>query len=135
MSETGLTVHLPEADARELERIARESGQNIAEAGALLIQEGVRRHLYAGVEFRQTPTGRDAYLAGTRLAIWQVVQISREFEGDTERTAQHLDIPLAQIQAALNYAQAYPEEIEAAIADAEGGDFEKLSKIIPGLKG
>jgi len=135
MSKNGLTVHLPEADTRELERIAREPGQNLADAGALLIKEGVRRHLFTGVEFRQTPTGRQAYLAGTRLAVWQVVQIAREFEGHPERTAQHLEIPAAQIQAALNYARAYPEEIEAAIADAEGADFESLSKIIPGLKG
>src|SRR5437868_5456276 len=75
MSEGIVSVTLPEAERRELERMARQLGRSPGETGSLLIQEGVRRHQFTDLDFRQTPTGRHAYIAGTRLAVWQIMQI------------------------------------------------------------
>src|SRR5437763_8032473 len=98
MSEKVLSVPLPEAEQLELERVARELGRTPNETGSLFIQEGLRRHQFADVELRQTPAGRYAYIAGTRLAIWQIIQIATEFGGDAQRTAQHLRVPTHYIQ-------------------------------------
>ncbi len=129
-----LPVRLHKNDEQELERVARQWGRTPGDAGATLIQEGLRRHQCAGLDFRQTPTGRHAYIAGTRLAVWQIIQIARRFKNDVERTAKHLGCPASDVRAAQNYAKAYPEEIESAIEDCEGEDFESLSRLIPGLK-
>ncbi|MBI4316846.1 MAG: hypothetical protein HY675_00030 [Chloroflexi bacterium] len=90
--------------------------------GALLLRSVLGKALiqqdFAFIEFRDSPVGRQAYLQGTRLAIWQIASVARDFQGDVAKTAEHLDRPQVQI-AALNYAAAFPEEIQAAIADNE----------------
>ena len=70
------------------------------------------------MELRDSAVGRQAYLVGRRLAVWQVVALTRDFGGDAERTAAHLELPKVFVAAALAYARAYPEEVEAAIADS-----------------
>ena len=45
--------------------------------------------------------------------------------------AEHLQWRQAKVQAAVNYAAAFPEEISEAIADNEGTDFEALKRMLP----
>ncbi len=59
--------------------------------------------------------------------------IARSFGGDAEKTADYLQWPLDQIQAALQYARDFPEEIEAAIADNDSYDSAKLRGMLPNL--
>ena len=37
---------------------------------------------FAGIEFRDTGIGRQAYLRGTRLAVWMVALVARDFGDD-----------------------------------------------------
>ena len=126
-----LSMRIQEDQDERLKRMARKLGHSPAETGALLIEEGLRRSEFAFIDFRDTTAGRQAYLQGTRLTVWIVVQIARGYGGDAEKTAKHLERSPLQVQAALNYAKAFPEEIEAAIKDNEACDFESLSRMLP----
>lgn len=60
-----------------------------------------------------------------------VVKIARSYAGSVPKTAEHLNRPPLQIQAALNYAKAFPEEIESAIRDNDSYDFTRISQMLP----
>ena len=124
-------MRIPGTQDDRLQRLARKLGHTPAETGALLIEEGLRRTEFAFIDFRDTALGRQAYLQGSRLSVWIVVKIVRAYGGDVEKAAAHLRRPPIQIQAAVNYAKAFPDEIEAAIKDNDSYTFEKLSQVLP----
>jgi hypothetical protein len=131
MPSTVVSLRVSEAQAERLQRKARRLGRSPSETGAILLEESLRRDEFAFIDFRDSPPGRQAFLQSTRLAVWMVVKISRRFEGDVEKTAAYLHRPPAHIQAALNYSQAFPREIEDAIKDNDSYDFEKVSRMLP----
>lgn len=114
-----------------LRRKARQLGRSPSETGALLIDEGLRRDEFAFIDFRDSPVGRQAYLQGSTLAAWEVVWISRGFGGGVRETAAHLGMPPLKVQAALNYAEAFPEEIENALKEQNESNFASLSRALP----
>jgi len=126
-----VSMRMEERQEERLEKMARRLGRSPSETGALLVEEGLRRSEFAFMDFRDTPVGRQAFIQGTRLSVWMVVKIARLYGNDVEKTAEHLGRPPLQIQAALNYAKAFPDEIEAAITDHSSYDFAKLSNLLP----
>ena len=120
----------PEQEQRLL-RKAKQIGRSLSETGALLIEEGLRRDEFAFLDFRNSPAGRQAYVQGSTLAVWEVVWIARSYENDAGKTAAHLALPLLKVQAAFNYALAFPDEIQEAIREHETCDFTSLSRMLP----
>ena len=114
-----------------LVRMGRRRGRSPSETGALLIEEGLRRSEYAFVDFRDSAAGRQACVQGSTLAVWEVAWIARGYQNDPERTAAHLEMSPLKVRAALNYAKAFPQEIEMAIQEHEACDFESLSRLAP----
>src|SRR5690606_12205324 len=128
-----VSLRLKDEQVERLGRAARRLGRTPSEAAAILLEEALRQAEFALVEFRDSPAGRQAYLKGSRLAVWQIISYLRAIDHDTARTAADLAIPPAWVQAALAYARAYPAEIDAAIAD-NAPDLDRLSRLIPGLE-
>ncbi len=128
-----LSLRLKDDQLERLQRAARRLGRTPSETAALLLEESLRAREFAFIEFRDSPVGRQAYLQGTRLAVWQIVSLARCFGGDVAQTAAHLDLPASQVAAALHYAAAYPAEIDAAIADSRDSAAD-LIKMIPTLE-
>jgi len=119
---------------RRLRRLAHRLGITPSEAGARLVEEGLRRSEFTSIDFRDTPAGRTAYLQGTRLPVWMVVKIARSYRGDVAGAAEHLQRPPVLIQAALNYAERYPGEIEEAISENDEQTPETLRQLLPNLQ-
>ncbi|MEI7732878.1 MAG: DUF433 domain-containing protein [Verrucomicrobiota bacterium] len=88
---------------------------------------------FGGIEFRDTAGGREVFIRGTRLKIWMVVKVARQFGGNPQKAAAHFGITVAKITSALNYAEAFPDEIEASIQDNDGITFEALKRVLPGI--
>jgi len=126
-----ISSRLAPEQGRRLARKAKQMGRSPSEASALLIEEGLRRDEFAFLDFRDSPVGRQAYLQGSTLAVWEVVWIARGYHENIEKTAAHLRIPPLKIRAALNYAKAFHDEIDDAIAEHEAGDFTSLSQMLP----
>jgi hypothetical protein len=113
-----------------LQRVARAMNRTPGEAAAAIVEEGLRLREFPGIEFRDTGIGRQAYLRGTRLAVWHLHLIARDFGGDVAAVAEHLGIRPDEVARALVYACAYLTEIEAAIADNEAA-AERLAAGLP----
>ncbi|HEX3662699.1 MAG TPA: hypothetical protein VHU89_14785 [Acidobacteriaceae bacterium] len=129
-----VSMRLPEESGRRLKRMARRHGWTASDTSARLVEEGLRRSEFALIDFRDSPVGRQAYMQGSTLAVWEVMMIARAYKGDAEKAARHLEWPEARVQAAVNYAEAYPEEINEALAENDAMDFEALKKILPNLQ-
>ncbi|HLK56057.1 MAG TPA: hypothetical protein VKU00_05820 [Chthonomonadaceae bacterium] len=128
MSKT-LTLRLPDEDAAEVRRIAQKERRSISEVGARIVDEWLRQNRWPHIEFRSINGERVACLKG-RLEVWQVMMVARNYNNDVDRTAKHLDLRPDQVQAAFDYAAAYPVEIESALAENRGG-LERLKQLLP----
>ena|SRR5438128_10879383 len=126
-----ISMRMEGSQEERLEQMARRLGRSPSETSALLVEEGLRRSEFAFIDFRDTAAGRQAFIQATRLPVWMVVKIARLYGNDIEKTAEHLGRSPLQIQGAMNYARAFPKEIEAAIKDNESYDFTKLSNMLP----
>jgi uncharacterized protein (DUF433 family) len=115
---TIMTLRLPGEVHRGVERLAARLGHKPAQIGARLIEEGLRRRDFPQIDLRESAAGRVAYLAGTRLAVYWVVQRVRGGM-DPEQFAREHEVPAARVGAALAYAEAFPEEIQRDIEEAE----------------
>src|SRR5712691_833316 len=110
-----VSLRLPDEQARRLKRLARHLGRTPSETGSLLLDEALRQIEFAHIEFRNSILGRQAYLKGSTLAVWEVLLLAENYGFNAEYTAAHLNWPTVRVQAALNYAEAFPEEIQLAI--------------------
>jgi hypothetical protein len=112
-------------------RKAKQMGRSPSETGALLIEEGLRRDEFAFIDFRDSPSGRQAYLQGSTLAVWEVAWIAHGYDDDVGNTAAHLCLSPLKVRAALNYALAFPAEIQGAIKEHQACDFASLCRMLP----
>ena len=126
-----VSMRLPAESGRRLKRMASRHGWTASDAGARLVEEGLRRSEFAFIDFRDSPAGRQATLQGSTLAVWEVVLLVRGYAGDAAATAGHLNWPEAKVRAALHYAEAFPEEIDAALKENDAAGFETLKRMLP----
>ena len=126
-----VSLRVSDEQAERLQRKARQLGRTLSETGAILLDEGLRRDEFAFIDFRDSAVGRQAYIQGSRLAVWQVVSLVRRYAGDLAKACGHLEWPAVKVQAALSYAKAFADEIETAIQDAQSCSFERLSRTLP----
>ncbi len=126
-----LSMRLPVESGRRLKRIANRHGWTPSDASARLVEEGLRRSEFAFLDFRDSPIGRQAYIQGSTLAVWEVLLLLRSYNGNAMAVAKHLKWPESKVRAALNYAEAFPEEVNEAIAENDSTDFEDLKRMLP----
>jgi hypothetical protein len=126
-----VSLRVSDQQAERLRRKARQMGRTPSETGAILLDESLRRDEFTFVDFRDSAVGRQAYIQGSRLAVWQVVSLARCYAGDVAKTCGHLGWPAVKVQAALNYAEAFPDEIETALQDARAGEAARISRLLP----
>jgi hypothetical protein len=89
----------PDQEAR-LARKAKQLGRTSSETGALLIEEGLRRDEFAFIDFRDSRIGRQAYIQGSTLTVWEVVWIARGYHNDIAKTAEHLQMSTLKVRTA-----------------------------------
>lgn len=125
-----ISFRLAEERLERLQRAARSMNRTPGEAAAAFVEEGLRLCEFPGIEFRDTALGRQAYLRGTRLAVWQIALIARDYAGHVREVAEHLGVTSADVALALAYARTYANEVDAAIADNEAAG-DRLAALLP----
>jgi hypothetical protein len=126
-----ISMRLPVASGKRLKRMANRHGWTPSDASARLVEEGLRRSEFAFIDFRDSAIGRQAYMQASTLAVWEVMLLFRHYKQDASAVARHLRWPEAKVQAAVNYAEAFPGEIEEAIAENDTTDFKALKRMLP----
>ena len=131
MQSTVVSMRLPIASGKRLKSMANRHGWTPSDASARLVEEGLRRSEFAFLDFRDSAVGRQAYIQGSSLAVWEVMLLVRSYKNDLQAIAKHLHWPKAKVQAAVNYAKAFPGEINEALAENHANNFTAISRMLP----
>ena len=126
-----ISMRLPAESGKRLKRMANRHGWTASDASARLVEEGLRRSEFAFIDFRDSPAGRQACLQGSTLAVWEIMLLVHSYKKNVAAVARHLNWPEVKVQAAVNYARAFPEEVSEAMAENEAMDFEALKRMLP----
>jgi hypothetical protein len=128
---TVISMRLPAASGKRLKRMANRHGWTPSDASARLVEEGLRRSEFAFIDFRDSTVGRQAYIQGSSLAVWEVMLLCRSYKDDLKAVAKHLRWPMTRVQAAANYAEAFAGEIDEALAENEAASFTAIKRMLP----
>lgn len=79
-----------------------------------LAEEALKSRLVPGIAFRGVDWERRAWVIGTALDVWEIVDASRSFES-VEAMAAETDLGERHIRVALAYYGRFPDEIDEAI--------------------
>lgn len=131
-----ISARLPETTAERMRQYARRKQRSLNEMMTTAVEEWLRQNEFAYIEFRDTPDGRIAYMKGSRLTVAWVIKIARGLDNDIGKVIDYFGEHRSAnwVQAALNYYAAFPEEIDAQIADIESQTFETLLRRFPQLE-
>jgi hypothetical protein len=99
-----------------VDREARRTGRSRGAVVEALAEEALRMRLFPGIAFRGVDWERRAWVIGTALDVWQVVDAHRDI-GSIESMAAGGSASERQIQLALDYYEMFPEEIDEAVAE------------------
>ena len=110
---------------------ARRTGRSKGAIVEALAEEALRMRLFPGIGFMGRDWDRRAWVMGTGLDVWQVVDIYKDV-GSVERMVESWSINERQIQLALDYYKMFPEEIDAIIADNKR-PIEQLEEEYPSI--
>ena len=124
-----LGVRLSAGTCEMVRQISASRGRTPSDLLAEYAEEIARKHWFCHIEFRDTPLGRMAYVEGTRSAVWLVCDLVRQNDGDVRKTAKLHGWPETKVRAAVNYAEAYGDEIEPLIERAHSMTEEKLRQL------
>lgn len=131
-----ISARLPEPTAERIKQYARRKQRSVNETVSIALEEWIRQDEFAFIEFRETSDGRIAYMKSSRLPVYWVIMIAKSYGMDLSKTQAHWpNHPRAWVQAALNYYEAYPEEIDSQIAlHAAHSSFEILKRRFPQME-
>ncbi len=110
MSTAYVSGRVPARYERLVAKQARSARTSKSDLVARYIIEKSLETEFPGISFRDSRSGREAYLTGHRVAVWEVLAV-REETKSVERTADHFRWPRVLVMRALAYAKAFPEEI------------------------
>jgi hypothetical protein len=112
-----VSVRLDDGLAERLRLRARAAGETLSDRLRRYAEEGTRRDEHPLITFRDGPTGRRAGLVGAP-DVWEVAMWFEDLSGEADALATLVEdsvLGRAQIDAALRYRAAYPDEIDARI--------------------
>ena len=106
------SCRIDEEDAALLSRQAKRRHLEVSTLSSLYLKEKAAEEEFPGIGFRDSVGGREAYVLGHRVAVWEVLDVYREAKS-IARTADHFGWPDYLVKCALAYARQYPGEIAA----------------------
>lgn len=95
---------------------AQRTGRSMGAIVEGLAEEAMRMRLFPGISFRGADWERRAWVIGTALDVWQIIDAHRDINS-VKRMAEGGSASERQIQLALDYYKRFPEEIDIAIAE------------------
>jgi uncharacterized protein (DUF433 family) len=87
-----------------LSRQAKRRNLEVSTLSSLYLREKALEEEFPGIGFRDSAAGREAYVQGHRIAVWEV-QDAHEQAGSVQKTADHFSWPPALVRCALAYAK------------------------------
>ncbi len=121
-----LTAGLSERAKVWIEEEVRRTGRSREAIIETLAEEAARTRLFPGIAFRGPADDRRAWLPGSGYDVWEAIEAYKGI--GKVRLLEERDFPERLLELALAYYEAYPAEIDEALAanDLSGEDLERL---------
>jgi uncharacterized protein (DUF433 family) len=110
------SVRLEERTERLIEAEARRTRRTKSAVVEAFTEETARTRRFPGIAFRGDDARRRAWVIGTGLDVWEIIHMLEDF-GSPEALAADMPLSLPHVRLAMAYREAYPDEIDEAIAD------------------
>src|SRR5437588_2978957 len=110
------TVRLDPGLESRIEALAQRSRRSKGAILEELASEAERSRRYPGIGFRGPDWSRRAWVLGTSLDVWELIQAFEDFGGDADAMLAASDLDRRQVEIALAYYRELPAEIDEAIA-------------------
>jgi uncharacterized protein (DUF433 family) len=110
MSTAYVSGRVPARYERLVARQARAAKTSKSDLVARYVIEKSLETEFPGISFHDSLSGREAYLTGHRVAVWEVLAVREETQS-VEKTVSYFRWPRVLVTRALAYAKAFPEEI------------------------
>ena len=124
------TVRLsPKIEAR-IEQIARATKRSKGAVLEELADEAERTRRFPGIAFRGPDWSRRAWVIGSSLDVWEIVQAWQDWGEDKVRLLKDSGLSERQLNLALAYYREFKDEVDEAIA-GNRRDLEDLSSEYP----
>src|SRR4030042_660142 len=129
------SLRLPPETLNEIERMAKETGQDFSNVTKDLLQEAIKMRRCPGILFAEGTRGRRARVAGTGIEVWEVITTYKSVKEDFKRLqkAYHW-LSGEQLKAALGYYTVYPQEIDGLIEQNEQWNDERVRERYPFMR-
>ena len=105
-----ISGRVPAHYARLVARQARAARTSKSDLVARYVIEKSLETEFPGISFRDSLSGREAYLTGHRVAVWEVLAVHEE-TNSVAKTAAHFNWPQVLVKRALAYTKAFPDEV------------------------
>ncbi len=79
-------------------------------------EEALKARLVPGIAFRGDDDDRRAWLIGTSLDVWQVIEAYKDVGESFDRAIAETDLTERELRTALSYYRRFPQEIDDFIA-------------------
>jgi len=129
------SLRLPPETLKEIEQMAKETGQDFSNVTKDLLQEAIKMRRCPGILFVEGINGRRARVAGTGIEVWEVIAAHKSMKEDFNRLqkAYHW-LSAEQLKAALGYYKIYPQEIDRLVERNEEWNEEKVRGRYPFMR-
>ena len=98
-----LSVRVPVQIGEQLVRFAERKGWTLTDAGAHLVEEGLKR--WDAIDYRDSPGARVSNLKGNSLTPSELIALVLSYDDDLSAVAWHLGWSEGKLRAALDYAE------------------------------
>ena len=110
------SVRLEDATEKVVEAEARRTRRSKSAVVEAFTEETARTRRFPGIAFRGADARRRAWVIGSGLDVWEIIHMLEDY-GSPEKLVADTHLSLPQVRLAVAYRNAYPEEIDEAIAD------------------
>jgi uncharacterized protein (DUF433 family) len=111
------SIRLSQTTNRYVEAEARRTKRSKGAIVETLTEEAARMRRFPGIGFRGEEPYREAWVIGTGLDVWELIQMLQDY-GSVERLLEdHENMTRRAVEVAQAYHASYPEEVDEKIAD------------------
>lgn len=111
------SIRLSQTTDRFVEAEARRTKRSKGAIVEALTEEAARMRRFPGIGFRGEEPYREAWVIGTGLDVWELIQMLQDYGSVEPLLEAHENVSRHALELAQAYHASYPEEVGEKIAD------------------
>jgi uncharacterized protein (DUF433 family) len=124
------SIRLSQTTNRFVEAEARRTKRSKGAVVEALTEEAARMRRFPGIAFRGEEPYREAWLIGTGLDVWELIEMLQDYGSMERLLGDHKNLSRRAVELAQAYHASYPQEVDEKIADNRG-PLSELRELYP----